>query len=786
MARKTYQPFGLTIEQVNDRFTEGKFNKKRESNLKTNWQIIRSNVFTYFNMILTLLGILLLSIKSYTNLWFMVIAIINTSIGVYQEFRARKTIMDLSLIKETKVMVVREGLFLEISIEEIVLGDLVIYTSGKQVVTDGVVEYGSLNVNESNITGESKSVMKDEDDTLFSGSYIISGEAYVKVSAVGKDNYIDSLQSQAKTLSKPKSIIINTLRGILKVIGVIIIPLGLMTFYNVFQGSTYDYLPDFLADYSMFELAVRKMAGSMVAMVPSGLVLLTTMTFAVSVIKLAKKHTLVQELYSIETLARVDTLCLDKTGTITDGTMTVENFELFDNPEGPQLTKNEVKDIIASMNHVLKDRNQTAMALKEFFGSVEIHKAKNSVDFNSKNTYSLVDLVNGTYVLGAPEIIYRGQYNEIKKDVERHASKGKRVLLLAKAGGIRQERFTGKAEAVALILVNDTVRESAAATIAEFTESNVTVKIISGDNALTVSEVAKRAGVPNAHKYISLENVKESDLDKVAYEYTVFGRVTPDQKKILVKHIQAADHKVCMVGDGVNDILALKQADVSVSLASGTDATRNISHLVLLNDDFENLPKVVKEGRQIVCNMEKASVLYLVKTLYTILLTFILLLTSRIYPFEPIQMFVIETFIVGIPTFWLAIEPNNQMFTGKFFKNIIKNVVPGALFIIANLLGVYIFSGAFYGLTDGEISTIGIVAATFAYWLILVNASSPFNKLRATLVIFAFVSALFCFTMFSGVFKITLLSLPGFLYMLLLMETTYIGMSIYHGRFLLK
>jgi len=784
MARKKYQPFGLTIEQVNDRYTEGKYNFKRESNLKTGWQIIHSNLFTYFNMILTLIGILLISIKSYTNLWFMVIALINTTIGIIQEFRARATIMKLSLIKESKVMVVREGLFLEIGIEQIVLGDLIVYTSGKQVVTDGVVEYGSLNVNESNITGESRSVMKDDGDSLFSGSYVISGEAYIKVSAVGKDNYIDSLQSQAKTLSKPKSIIINTLRGILKFIGIIIIPLGLMTFYNVFQGSTYDYLPDFLADYPMFELAVRKMAGSMVAMVPSGLVLLTTMTFAVSVIKLSKKNTLVQELYSIETLARVDTLCLDKTGTITDGTMTVESLEMFYDNEGNSYTKNMAMDVISSMNYALKDKNQTAIALREFFGSRAIHKAKSSVDFNSKNKYSLVNLEIGTFVLGAPEIIYRGQYLEIKKDVERHASKGKRVLLLAKAEGIRAERFTGMPQAIALILVNDTVRDSAAATIAEFTEAKVTVKVISGDNALTVSEVARRAGVPNADRYISLDTISDSELDKVAYEYTVFGRVTPDQKKILVKHMQAADHKVCMIGDGVNDILALKQADVSVSLASGTDATRNISHMVLLDDNFQNLPKVVKEGRQIVCNMEKASILYLVKTLYTILLTFILLLTSKIYPFEPIQMFVIETFIVGIPTFFLAIESHNRMFTGKFFQNIIKNVVPGALFIIANLLGVYIFSGAFYGLTDAEISTIGIVAATFAYWLILANASHPLNKKRSVLLAFAFFSAAICFILFRDFFKITFLSLPGFLYMLLLMETTYIGMSIYHGRFL--
>ncbi|HPJ23582.1 MAG TPA: HAD-IC family P-type ATPase [Bacillota bacterium] len=784
MAKIKYEPKGLSVEEANSRYSEGKYNQKRESNLKTNWQIISENVFTYFNMILALLAILLLIIKSYENLWFMVIALINTGIGIYQEFRARKTIQNLSLITENKVMVVREGLFIEIGVDEIVIDDLISYTSGKQIVTDGVIEYGSLNLNESNITGESRSVVKDSGDSLYSGSFVISGEAFVKVTAVGKDNYIDSLQSQAKTLSKPRSVIVTTLRSILKVIGIIIIPLGLMTFFNVYQESTHDYLPDFIADYPMFELAVRKMAGSMVAMVPSGLVLLTTMTFAVSVIKLAKQKTLVQELYSIETLARVDTLCLDKTGTITDGTMTVDDCVILADHHPEKFTKSQVKQIVSSMNHTLKDRNQTAKALAEYFGKSAKLKAKSQVDFNSKNKYSVVTLENGTFVMGAPEIIYKGQYSSIKKEIEIYAKQGKRVLLLAEADGIRNEKFSGKAKAIALIVINDTVRESASNPIAQFIEAGVQIKVISGDNALTVSEVARRAGVLNADQYISMDEVSEDQIEQVANEYTVFGRVTPEQKKQLITFMQAKEHKVCMIGDGVNDILALKKADVSVSLASGTDATRNISHMVLLDNDFQNLPKVVREGRQIVCNMEKASVLYLVKTLYTILLTFILLLTAKIYPFEPIQMFVIETFIVGIPTFFMALEKNEQMFKGKFFVNIIKYVVPGALFIIANLLGVYIFSGAFYGLTDAEISTVGIVAATFAYWLILINESKPLNKRRLIFVVFAFAAAAFCFIALRDIFKITYLSLPALLYMLLLMETTYIGMTFYWRRFL--
>ena len=779
LAKKTYEPFGLKTEEVNERHAQGKNNVKKQANLKTNWQIISGNLFTFFNMILFLLAMLLLIIRSYTNMFFVVIATINTLIGIIQEFRARSTIKKLSLITEHKVTCVREGLFLDIEIEDIVLDDLVLYKSGKQIVADAVLDFGELTVNEANITGESKMIVKKEGDKLFSGSYVISGQGYCKVIAVGKDNYIDSLQVQAKTLKKPKSVILNTLKNILRVIGVIIIPLGIMTFINVFNDSNYDYLPDFIANQEMFEVAVKKMAGSMVAMVPSGLVLLTTMTFAVSVVKLSRNNTLVQELYSIETLARVDTLCLDKTGTITDGTMNVDGITLLHQFTEKVYKKKDIQSIISSMNFALEDNNQTSKALREYFGEEEIIKAKKTINFNSKNKYSVVKLENGIFAIGAPEIIYRGQYKEVKPTVNEYAKDGKRVLMLAEVDSIAKDKIGGDARAVALVIINDHIRENAPDTILEFIESDVNVKVISGDNALTVSEVSRRAGVRGAEKYISMDEVNDEDIDFVAKEYNVFGRVSPAQKKKLVQSMQKEKHRVCMIGDGVNDILALKQADVSVSLASGTDATRNISHLVLLDDNFGNLPKVVKEGRQIVCNMEKASVLYLTKTLYTILLTFTLLLTSQIYPFEPVQMFVIETFIVGIPTFFLAIESHNKMFKGNFFKNIMKDVIPGALFIMANLMGVYLFSGAFYGLADTEISTVGIIAATFAYWLILANKSYPLTKLRGIMLIFALVSSAFCFTVLSDVFLISALSIPAVLLMLLLMETTYIGMSAY-------
>jgi cation-transporting ATPase E len=555
-----------------------------------------------------------------------------------------------------------------------------------------------------------------------------------------------------------------------------------MTFYNAFRTSGLDYLPDFIANDVLYRNALVKMAGSMIAMVPSGLFLLTTMTFATSVIKLAKHKTLVQELYSIETLARVDTLCLDKTGTITDGTMKVDLFEKIKKPpfDIDKYDDSTIKNILASMNYALKDNNQTAQALRDHFGKTEKLKAKTVVNFDSQNKYSIVQFKEGIYALGAPEMIFKSKYSKIKKQVESYAAQGKRVLLLAEVGQIKSEKIAGEIKPIAIVVIDDNIRDSAIATIQKFNSAAVNVKVISGDNAMTVSEIAKRASIIDAEKYISLDGVKDEELEHIALNYNVFGRVKPHQKKLLIEHLQNHERKVCMIGDGVNDVLALKQADVSVSLASGTDASRNISHFVLLTDDFQALPRVVKEGRQIVSNMEKASVLYLVKTLYTILLTFILLFTTRIYPFEPVQMLIIETFIIGVPSFIIALQPNDKRFTGVFIWNVLKNVLPGALIIIANLLAVFWVSSAFNLLNEKEISTVGIIAATFAYWLVLVNISSPLDLRKTIMILASAVISIVAFTLpgLREFFKLVEFTVPSFLLLLLLMETSYIFYSI--------
>lgn len=775
---------GLSIEDVNLRFIEGKTNRQSISNLKSIGRIISDNLFSYFNLILGMLAILMISIGSYENLFFVIIALLNTLIGIIQEMKARKTVQKLSLITQTTATVIRQGHQITIPITDIVIDEVMILNNGDQIVADAKVLEGIMSVNEANLTGESETVVKREADVVRSGSYVTSGAAYVRVTAVGKENYIEQLSAKVKALTKPKSVILSSLRFVLKIIGIIIIPLGVLTFINVYRYSNYDYLPDFLNSGEDYQMALKKMAGSMVAMVPSGLFLLTTITFANGVIKLGKHDTLVKELFAIESLARVDIICLDKTGTITDGTMEVDRIVPLTDPSDEDIPIEEVpspdwRKIIASMNYALKEQNATAIALRNYFGAKRIFRSKAILHFSSDNKYSAVAFDDESYALGAPEMVMKGKYLSVKKDVERYARQGKRVLLFARVGGFDAHKLKGTHLPLALILLNDHVRENARDTLQSFHEQGVDIKIISGDNHLTVSDVAERAGVPKAKKAVSLAGVPDHKVIQYADEYTVFGRVNPAQKKLLIDTFKQREHTVAMVGDGVNDILALKAADCSVAMAEGSDAARGISHLVLMNNDFSSMPKVVKEGRQIVNNMERASVLYLVKTLYTILLTIVLLMTSNLYPFEPIQMFVIETFIIGIPSFFIALEPSEKRFSGHFLANVFRSVIPGAVLIVMNLLAVYAFARFWPSITSGEISTVGIIAATFAFLLVLLNISMPLNRLRSWVVIGAGVASAFCFIVLGqSLFKLEPITVPSFLLLLLLMETTYIIMSI--------
>ena len=708
---------GLTTEQIEKRNQEGCVNVIENKNTKTYAQIFLSNIFTFFNILCITIAIALIIAKAPIKyIFFMVPFTCNLAIGIIQEIKAKKTIEKISLMVSPVATVVRNKAEMEIPIENLVLDDIVVFSSGKQICADCIVLDGEVEVNESLLTGESVSIKKRKGAVLYSGSFVVSGKCYAKVDKVGADSYTAKLSAKAKRYQKPKSELINTLNTIIKIIGVVLVPLSVLTFLNVYHnaGKT---------------AAVYFTAGSTVGMIPAGMFLLTSMALAAGVIKLARKRTLVQDLYSIEMLARADVLCLDKTGTITDGTMKVFTVVQVD----PTFSEN-ISDIMGSMLTALDDNNQTSRALALHFGYSKELTAKSIIPFSSARKYSAVTFKNGeTYMYGAPEFVLKTKTPDIEKQVKSYAQRGFRVLLLAKCNGeINESKISDKRTPICLIVIEDHIREDASATIQWFKDNGVAIKIISGDNPVTVSEVSKRVGVENAKMYISLEGLSEQQVIEAAEKYTVFGRVSPEQKSILVKALKSKGHKVAMTGDGVNDILALKEADCSIAMASGSEATRNVSSLVLLDSNFSSMPSVVAEGRRVVNNIQNTASLFLMKTLYTMLLTiFYLILPNEYYQFTTIHMFLLEFFVIGIAAFFLALQPNNDLIKGKFFSNLLAKVIPSALIFTINAIACYFFDK--YTGDGTQFITMTSLTTTFGGVMVLFTLCKPFNLYRGVL-----------------------------------------------------
>ena len=727
---------GLTDKQVEERFNTGYTNYVENKNTKTYKSIFLGNIFTFFNMLCFVVAGALISVGAWTNLVFMVVILANMVIGIFQEIKAKKTIEKISLVTAPTAVVVRNSKQEEIPVSEIVLDDIVAYTLGKQICADCIVVDGEVEVNESLLTGESVAIKKVVGDTLLSGSFIVSGKCLAKADKVGSESYTAQLAVKAKQYKKAKSELLNSLNLIIKIIGIIIIPLAIFTFYNNYtQPGT-----------NLTE-TVKNTAGSIVGMIPAGMFLLTSLALAVGVIKLAKKRTLVQDLYSIEMLARTDVLCLDKTGTITDGTMKVNSVIQFKTS-----LNSTVNEIVGSMLTALDDNNQTSRALATYFGYSKELSAKTTLPFSSKRKLSAVTFKNGdTFAFGAPEFIMKTKNAEVEKLVKQYASKGFRVLLLAKGEGeIVKDKLPAKMEPVAIIVIEDRIREHAAETIEWFKKNGVAIKIISGDNPLTVSEVSKRVGVENAGHYISLEGLSEQQVIDAAEKYSVFGRVSPEQKYILVKALKAKGHKVAMTGDGVNDILALKEADCSIAMASGSEATRNVSHLVLLDSNFNSMPNVVAEGRRVVNNIQKSSSLYLMKTLFTIMITLICLIFAKKYPFSTNQMLLLEWFVIGFPSFALALQPNTEKISGRFLVNLIAKSLPGAIIFTLNVIACYLF--AEFTSCQTQFATMASLVVTFSGLLVLFNVCKPIDTFRGILVSAMVISSIMLVILIPGRF----------------------------------
>ena len=728
--------FGLSEKEVDERTKEGKVNISSKRKTKTYREIFFKSTFTIFNLVILVMAILVIpTIKNFGdigNLVFIFVAVVNLLIQIIQEIKAKKTIESLSLTTDSKVKVLRNLDIVEIRREEIVIDDVIFLKSGDQIPADAKVIRDDIYVNESLLTGESDDILKKKNDELFSGSYVVSGECYAKVIHVGEDNYIEKLSKEATKYAKPKSEIMTSLNRIITTISIILIPLSVILFFIYSKYTKFD-SPEKVLGIS--RVLILSFVSAINAMIPYGLFLLTSASLAASVIKLAKDKTLVQELYCIESLARIDTLCLDKTGTITDGTMRVDDLTIID-PEY------QVMEILSTINGSLKGNNQTDTAMKKKFGKKVYYEVSNVLNFNSTNKFSAVSIKRlGTFALGAPDVLLKLKKNDsLSKIIEKKASEGNRVIALCKTPSkIKKNELEGPFTCIALISIHDNLRKGVKETLDGFKENHVDIKIISGDNPLTVSAIARDAGVEGAENYISLYGLTDEEVMEAADKYTVFGRVKPHQKKLLVIALKKKKRKVAMTGDGVNDILALREADCSIGMGTGSDAVRSVSHLVLINSDFSVLPNVVGEGRRVVNNIQRTSALYLAKTVMMFFINFFAVAMYFINkeleftsPFsEPSQLLIIEQMIIGIPSFILAFEPNHEPIKGRFISGVIKNAFPVGLIVFLNLTAmIFLFKYQNFTL-DADLQTnVMIFVSTVSFFFVLVLISIPYSKLR--------------------------------------------------------
>ncbi len=741
---------GLSESQVNERLNHGLNNKVKQKYSKSYLSIFVENICTFFNLLglIVLVALLLVNAKL-SNYFFVLFYVSNILIGIIQEIRAKRCIDRLSLLSKNTAKVIRNSKILHISTDDIVLDDVLILGMGNQIPTDCKILEGDIEVNEALLTGESVAIKKHPGDDLFAGSFVTSGTCKVQAIKVGKDNYVQQLSAKAKKYKKPHSEIMNSLRLIIKIIGFIIIPIAVAfvlksLFIN--QGDLLEKFPD----------AVLGTATVVIGMIPSGMFLLTSLALAVGIIKLSKHNTLVQDLYSLEMLARVDTVCFDKTGTITDGKMTVKEVVELNH-------EHNVNDVISSMMFGLKDNNQTAIALYEYFGQTCVFNPIKTLPFNSSRKLSAVTFENnGTYAFGAPEFILDDNKNkQVMKQVNSYAKLGLRVLLLAHSlESIVDEKIPTDFSPVALIVIADNIRADAITTVEWFKNNGVEIKVISGDNPITVSEVSKRVGIENAEKYISLEGMSDEDVAKIANKYTVFGRVSPEQKAILIKAIKSAGHVTAMTGDGINDILALKEADCAISVAAGSDAARNVSHLVLMDNNFDSMPKIVCEGRRVINNVQCSASLFLMKTIFTMLMSVISLCLPYMhtYPFQLPHMIMLEVLVIGFPAFFLSFQPNESRVEGKFIKYIIGKSLPGAFLMLLSVINVEIFKIYVAQFSAETYTTMSVYALTCAGLVSLYTTCYPLNKYRS-LLFFSCVFIIVIVIIFSIIFGFKTLNL---------------------------
>ena len=711
--------YGLNSDQVNEYFENGWSNEPVEPPSKTVPEIIKSNLFTYFNLVFAVLAALLILAGSFRNLTFLPVILANLFIGIIQEIRAKNTLDKLSVLNAPKALVVREGRQFSIPAEELVLDDIVIFKAGNQICADAIVIDGEVSVNESLLTGESDEISKKPGDELMSGSFIVSGECYARLDKVGEDSYISKLTLEAKAMnSEEQSEMIRVLDKLVGVVGILIIPIGLLLFGQQFFFSG-----------ASFSKSITSMVAAVIGMIPEGLYLLASVALVVSVMRLASKKVLVHDMKCIETLARVNVLCVDKTGTITENTMEVNGEIPMDGYDSQSMAP--LKQIISDFASAMSSDNITMKAMKDYFNKPSGRKAVSVSPFSSQFKYSGAAFEDGSYVLGAPEFVLREDYDNYREQIEQYSSEGYRVLVFGIYDGVIDGKaLTGKVTPLGLVFLSNPIRKEAPETFKYFENQGVEIKVISGDNPVTVSQVALQAGIANADNYIDASTLTTDEaIDDAVLRYTVFGRVTPDQKRKFVRALKKAGRTVAMTGDGVNDVLALKDADCSVAMASGSDAAAQASQLVLLDSNFACMPSVVMEGRRVVNNIERSASLFLVKNIFSFLLSLFSVCFMINYPLEPSQISLISMFTIGVPAFFLALQPNKNIIQGHFLSNVLIKALPAGItdFLVVGALVVF---GQVFEVGETDISTACTMLLAIVGFVILYNISKPMNALR--------------------------------------------------------
>lgn len=752
---------GLTSEEVRERIDKGLTNHTDISTQKTVGQIVKSNLLTYFNLIFLILTVLLCIVGSFRNLTFLPVIIGNTVIGIFQELRAKKTLDKMSMLNAPHSIVVRDGEQQKIQSEELVKDDIIILSAGNQICADATVLSGSISVNEALLTGESDEIKKKSGDGLMSGSFVVSGQCYAKLDKVGNESYISQLTAQAKAMGDgEQSEMIRYINKLVKWVGIIIIPVGIILFCQAYimNGET-------------FKKSVVSMVAAVLGMIPEGLYLLTTVALALSTIRLAKKQVLLHDMKSIETLARVDVLCVDKTGTITEPGMQVTELVISGRCGDAEMDKRAFAHLLADYSAVIEDNNATMEAIRDYVAKNELEKGSRTVlktePFTSANKYSKVSFVEGDYMLGAPEFIMKDKYEEISEEIEEYQSKGYRVLLMAESGedSIGSVRPLGGISPIGYIVLSNPIRENAESTFTYFKEQGVAIKVISGDNPATVSEVAKRAGIDGAENYVDASTLaSEKDITEAVDKYTVFGRVTPKQKQLIVRALQKQKHTVAMTGDGVNDILAMKDADCSIAMASGSEAAAQAAQTVLLDSDFGRMPYVVFEGRQVVNNIQRSASLFLVKNIFSLLMAIFSAIFAITYPLEPSQISLISMFTIGLPGFLLALEPNRNRIEGNFMVNVMLKALPAGLTDVLSV-GALVICGQVFNLPSEDIATAGTMLLAVVGFMIIIKISHPFNKMKYGVLLINIIGLLFCGLFLGRLFAIESISNICFLLM---------------------